>query len=454
MWCGLPTGPRRLITKKELIRFFIPLALQSTSQSLTYPLVAIVASRGDLGPLGLAGLAQSNMVMFLLSMFGAGIPSAGMVFGRTKAGWMCFFKMNLLIGVGVCAVQGLLALPPASSLLFGFLIGLPPAIEEEAKKALAGTILLQFLFFARNPYQVALLVARESAKASAATLGRIVFTVLMTGAFTVSGWGGVGPAIVCLTLPVALEVVLSAILARPYLKLLVDDPQGGPSLTRLLGFVFPLSGGGMLLALSGPLLGAFISRANDPEKSLYVYYLAMGLASPMAFSASRIQSLVLAFLPLGWSIKELRLFALQVGLILGIIPLVFVLPPLAQAYYVSLQKLPAEDLPLLRVTALTLMLLPLCVAIRSYNEGVASWQRKPGAVLAGQMGHLFALTGASYLGLSVGLPGNLLGPVGLICGNLAGGFVMGLMTRGNGSPTGPMSQRTPWARVASHLRKK
>jgi hypothetical protein len=36
---------------KNILLFFIPLAVQSLSQGLTYPLVAVVASRAEGGPL-------------------------------------------------------------------------------------------------------------------------------------------------------------------------------------------------------------------------------------------------------------------------------------------------------------------------------------------------------------------------------------------------------------------
>ena len=71
-------------------RFFAPLALQAASQGLTYPLVAMVASRGPGGPLNLAGLAQSNTLMYMLGTFGFGLVTAGMVFGRTRKGYRQF----------------------------------------------------------------------------------------------------------------------------------------------------------------------------------------------------------------------------------------------------------------------------------------------------------------------------------------------------------------------------
>ena len=90
-------------------RFFAPLALQAASQGLTYPLVAMVASRGPGGPLNLAGLAQSNTLMYMLGTFGFGLVTAGMVFGRTQRGYHQFRAVTLSIGLlshwfrGCCA---------------------------------------------------------------------------------------------------------------------------------------------------------------------------------------------------------------------------------------------------------------------------------------------------------------------------------------------------------------
>lgn len=67
--------------------FSIPPALQATARVLPYPLVTMVASRDAGGPLNLAGLAQSQIVMFLIGTLGAGLVTTGMVLGRTRSGF-------------------------------------------------------------------------------------------------------------------------------------------------------------------------------------------------------------------------------------------------------------------------------------------------------------------------------------------------------------------------------
>jgi hypothetical protein len=61
---------------------------------LTYPLVAMVASHGPGGTLNLAGVAQSNIVMFLVGAMGAGLVTTGMVFGKSRLGFSRFFAVN------------------------------------------------------------------------------------------------------------------------------------------------------------------------------------------------------------------------------------------------------------------------------------------------------------------------------------------------------------------------
>ena len=63
--------------KWTLTRFFIPLAIQAASQALSYPLVAMVASRGPGGPLNLAGMAQAFTRFMAGRRDVGGIISAG-----------------------------------------------------------------------------------------------------------------------------------------------------------------------------------------------------------------------------------------------------------------------------------------------------------------------------------------------------------------------------------------
>jgi hypothetical protein len=410
----------------ELSRYFAPLALQAASQSLTYPLVAMVASRGPGGPLNLAGLAQSNTVMFLLGIFGIGLLTTGMVYGTTREGYRQFRSVTLILGFLVVVVQALCCIPDAAHLIFGQIIGLPPSIELPARITLLASIPVQYLFFLRIPYQVAMYNGRATGKASLATIARIVITALLSPLFCAVGLVGPIWAIVCLTLPVAFETVISRILARPFLQELKPSRGKAPGRKEIFLFNLPLSIGNYFLSISAIILGAFIARAPEPEQMLPVYYLALGLATPVAYAATRIQAVILAFPPESPEDRTTLGFSMIAGACLGLFPLLFLLPGLADLYYVNLQKLPLGDLSLVRITAVLLIPFPFSVAMRAYQEGLAAWYKKPGAVLGGQAAFMGTVVVTAFLSLALGLPGYVIGCVGLTLGSFASSGTMSL----------------------------
>ncbi len=410
----------------SLVRFFVPLAIQAMSQALCYPLVAMVASRGPGGPLNLAGLAQSNIVMFFLGMIGISLVTTGMVYGKKREGYQKFRTVALSISLVVISVQALLCIPAISHVLFSEIIGLPPSIVNPAKLTLLISIPLQFLFFLRMPYFVLMYNGKATGKASLATIGRIILTALLSPLFCVLGLVGPVWAIVCLTLPVALETVVSRLMAIPFLKNLDLSTESPPSAREIFLFTLPLSVGGYFLSISALILGAFIARAADPERILPIYYLTLGLANPVAYAATRLQTIVLVFPPTSRQDRSTLRFSIFTGACLGLLPLVFILPGLSEFYYVKLQKLTMSDLSLVRMTALSLIFFPLSVAIRAQSEGLSAWLKKPVTVLAGHATFMLIIIASGFTLLYLGSPGFLIGAVGLTLGSLTSSATMRL----------------------------
>ncbi|MBI5897435.1 MAG: hypothetical protein HZB24_15965 [Desulfobacterales bacterium] len=175
------------------------------------------------------------------------------------------------------------------------------------------------------------------------------------------------------------------------------------------------------------MLGAFIARAGAPERMLPAYYLALGLATPVAFGATRLQEVVLSFHPPLSKERRTVAFALMAGGLLGLLPLIFALPGLAEFYYVRLQNLAPADLPIVRLTALGLVAFPLTVALRAQGEGLAGVARKPMTVIAGQAAFLTTVLTTSALALWLGVAGNWSGALALSLGNLASTTVARLL---------------------------
>ncbi len=416
-----PSSPA---SSRTLTRFFVPLAIQAASQALCYPLVAMVASRGPGGPLNLAGLAQANIVMFFFGMFAISYVTTGMVFAKTREGYQKFRLVTLLTGFTVIIIQAILSAPPLAHLLFGKLIGLPTAIEQPARTAFLVSIPLQFLFFLRIPYFVVMYINKATGKASFATIGRIALTALLSPLFCTLDLVGPVWAVVCLTIPVGIEALTSRIFADRFLKALPSSPENPPGARKIFWFTLPLSMGGYFLSISAIILAGFIARAPNPDRILPVYYLALGLANPMAFAATRIQTVVLVFPPRSEKDRRTLQFALAAGFMLGLLPLLFSLPGLIEFYYVKLQKLTVQDLQLVRLTALSLVCFPMSVAIRAQSEGLAAWHKKPVTVLFGHAMFMVTIISTGFTLLKFGVPGHLIGPVGLTLGSLVSSTTM------------------------------
>lgn len=421
---------------RQFTLFFIPLALQAASQALSYPLVAMVASRGPGGPLNLAGLAQSNTIMIFLSMFCISYVTTGMIYATSRQGYRKFRNVVLMTGLGVVAVQAALCIPRVSHLLFGDLIGLPPSIESPAKITLLASIPVQFFFFLRTPYLVIMYAGKATGKASLATMVRIAVTAALSPLFCILGLVGPVWAVVCLTLPVALECLLARLYADPFLKKLKSSATTPPGAAEIFLFNLPLSVGGYLLAASAIIMGAFIARAPDPERVLPICYLALGLANPFAFAATRIQTVVLAFPPPELKDHLTFRFALGAGAVLGLLPLVFILPGLIELYYITLQKLKPADMGLVRIAAIALIFYPFSVAIRAQSEGLAAWLKRPTTVMAGHAIFLVTIIAFGFLLLLLGAAGYIICGALLPAGSLASSATMrAFMSRFRPKPT-------------------
>lgn len=405
---------------RQLTAFFIPLALQAASQSLTYPLVAMVATHGPGGTLNLAGVAQSNIVMFLVGAFGAGLVTAGMVYGKSRLGFARFFAVNNLMALAAALVQAVICIPAVGHAVFGALLGLPASIEGPARQAFPLTILLNVLFFARNPYQVLLFNNGAPGRASTATFGRIALTLALAPLFVWAGLVGPRWAVVCQAIPVAVEVAISWYYSRPFASAFAQVDDNVPRRRAIIWFNLPLSLGGFLMTLSGMLLGAVIARSVQPERMLPAYYLAVGLANPMAFAATRLQNVVLCFPPRSREDKLTRRFAVRAGAIVSFVPLLFVLPGLSHWYYVSLQRLDPADLTLVYVAALLLVGFPFTSGLRAHWEGLAALTRRTSTILAGNIAFVASLAITAPTCLALKVPGNIIGPIALVISNLAG----------------------------------
>ena len=111
-------------TQGRMLRFFVPLAVQSASQSLSFLLVASIVAHGHLREQELAAYAQGQSIIWILGAIGGGLITTCMVFGRSRTGMANFLRLNVAIMAAAVALELLCCVPPLDGAVFGGLLGL------------------------------------------------------------------------------------------------------------------------------------------------------------------------------------------------------------------------------------------------------------------------------------------------------------------------------------------
>ena len=401
----------------RVTRFYLPLMLQAFSQSLTYPLVAGIVTHGPDGVDALTAFSQGQAVMFMIGAFGGGLITTGLVFARTWYGYLSFRRLNALMMGVLLAVQCVAAMPPFAGWIFRGFFAMPPNLAETARFTLLAGVVMNGAFFLRNVPMVVLFSNYDSAKANNATFLRIGVTLACAAIFPCIGWTGVRWGIAAFTFGVLTEYVATWAWARPYVARMRrshlsmpgrDTPGAGEVLSLTLEqfrFTLPLSLGGFLLMLSPLIVAAFVGRSAAAADMLAIHYVTLGVANPVAYAAMRMQTVAIQFPPERRGDRRLLAYALAVGAVLGLVPLLFSTPAVGNWYFGTYQNVPPRILGTSRLAVGIYSLICMIQAVRGRIEGLAAKFRRPTAVMAGQIAYTASLFIALAVLLPLGVPG-------------------------------------------------
>lgn len=413
-------------------RFYVPLLIQAFSQCLTYPLVAAIVSHGPTGVSTLTAFAQGQTVMFLIGAIGGGLIMTGMVFARTRAGYLNFIRLNTWMMTTLIAVQLVAAMPPFDALIFKHALNLPPDLAETARQTLLWGAPLQATFFVRNVPLVILFNARASAAANNATFIRILLTILASYLFVHIGWTGAMWGLVAMTIPTFAELAFTYIFARRYVRELPNvlnnvkdvkdlNAPNDPNDSALAQFRFtmPLALGGFLLAAAPLMVATFVGRTTDHVAMLAIHYVTIGLANAIGYAALRIQAVTIQFPPEHDGDRRMLRYAIAAGLALGLPLVLTALPWIADWYFGIVQNIPPENIGKTQAVMLLYAAWPVLQTVRGYMEGFAAVHRRPNAVLSGQVAYLGTLIAVLAATLHLGMPGWLMGVTAIILATIA-----------------------------------
>ena len=398
----------------NVTKFYVPLLLQAFSQSLTYPLVAGIVTHGAFGVNALTAFSQGQMIMFMIGALGGGLVMTGMVFARTWYGYVSFRRLNAIMMAALLALQCVPTIAPLNRWLFEGFFALSPELAETARWTLLFGVVMNGSFFLRNVPMVVLFNNYESGKANNATFIRIAVTLACAAAFPKLGWTGAGWGLFALTLGTCVELLVTWLYARPYVRQrrttqLEAKELTGKDLCTLtweqFHFTLPLSLGGFLLMLSPLCIAAFVGRTDNAADMLAIHYVTLGVANPVAYAALRMQAVSIQFQPEYEGDRRLLAYAVTAGLFLGVIPFVFSTPWIGNWYFGHYQNVPSRILDTARLAIGIYSFICMIHAVRGRIEGIAAARKRPKAVMAGQIFYTVGLFTTCAILLPLGCAG-------------------------------------------------
>ena len=382
----------------EFLTFYIPLAVQGISMSLTYPLVGSIVSHGRFGAEEYSVFAQAQTVMFLVASVGTGLVTTGMIFARTRTGMRNFTHLSFFLGLVACLLQLACAIPPLDALILGRLYHLDGDLFGIARRTLLYSIPMNFAFFARNPYLATLFSEKRSDKAIFATFFRIGLTWAGSVVFVRVGLTGWAWGLTLTTVAVIIETALCHLFALPYIRRLTDAPDAEKaSVWRQCAFTIPLSLGGTMINISTVMVAIFLTLTPDPITSRTIHYVVMGIINPFNAAALRMQSATIAFPPEKYGKTRIQVFAVGIGLVFCSVSFLLQIPALANWYFGDVQNLTAEQVRFAMNAMLIVAAAPVIQSLRGNAEGLAALRRRPNATLSGQMAYLATLVCVFFL---------------------------------------------------------
>ena len=374
-----------------------------------------IVTHGANGVDALTAFSQGLMIMFMIGALGIGLVTTGMVFAKTWLGYTTFRRLNAMMMVALVALQCVPAMPPLDNWIFQGLFGLPPDLADVSRWTLLASAVMNAGFFIRNCPLVVLFNNLESGKATFATIIRILVTLAFAAILPKAGLTGPKWGLAALTIGVWTETVLTWIAARPYVAALPNKPMAGERaalpvraatlLVEQFRFTMPLALGGFLLACSPLIVAAFVARSENAADMLAIHYTTLGVANPVAFAALRMQTVAVKFQPEYHGDIRLLAYAIASGLLLGTIPLLFSLPIPGNWYFGTFQNVPARIISTAKLVIGIYSLICVIQAVRARIEGIAAAQKRPRAIMWGQIAYTSSLFVVCATLLPLGCPG-------------------------------------------------
>lgn len=307
------------LTYREIAWFFFPLVLNVQLMSISHTIINSALARLDNYVTALAGMSVAVIAHVFLSSPTYQNHTITMVTARGRESAIGVMIYIFTTSAYVAVLVGLVAYSPAGNLVFK-LLGTPPEVVSEARRAMRIMVILPFISGFRFFCQGLLLQLRRTGLISLATGVRAgsLFFYLAIGQFWFSGarLGAFG-----LVSCIATEtLVISVLLWRIHPRFQHNGPQ--KTTREIFQYGFPLAYSSCLQQAIPLLISAIIGRLSDGAMALAAFGVIRGLVFLLAGPMRNLQQAHIALIKTSRDSRRLLRFSISLATLLSLLLLI------------------------------------------------------------------------------------------------------------------------------------
>jgi hypothetical protein len=214
-----PTAPA--MSYREIIRFYIPLALTTMLALGVHPLVTFFVGHGRLPLESLAVLPVVNSLVFVFRSLGLAFQEVGIaLMGKHGENFFALRRFAFTLGIAVAAGLALIAWTPLGRVWFELISGLSPELARFALTPTRILVLVPGLAVLLSFQRAVLVHSKRTMPVTRATVIEVVGTVIVLslGVFFLDVVGAVAAAVALLLGRMTANLYLAPVLRGPTLR--------------------------------------------------------------------------------------------------------------------------------------------------------------------------------------------------------------------------------------------
>ncbi|WP_319561933.1 hypothetical protein [Marispirochaeta sp.] len=371
------------VTQKRIFLAWLPLAAMWIFMAVEQPgITAIIARMPEVKKqLAIFGVIFSFSLIIespIIQML-----SAGAALGKNRANYNKLLNSMHLFGIVLTLIHVLIGISPVFDFLILTVVNMPEDFLADSRTA----FLVMSPFTAsvgyRRLWQGVLIRRGQSKVIPAVMLVRLLTSavILVLGMFF-RFLPGAAVGSLALTIGVIVGAAGSLAFVRQELPRMEWGDEGF-TYTSLFYFYYPLALTSFIDLAARPILSVGVARAARPIESLAVWPVVMGFMFLFNSFAKSYQEIVITLSEEPGGQKELKRFAIRMGIIVFVTFQLVVFTPLRDLWFRHVSGLDAELMELLPMSVFFASFVPAIFSSISYNRGVLITTRRTGMVSLG-----------------------------------------------------------------------